>query len=201
MSIRTSAVDFCVHVALSVILIVGIYRFYFWCQRNHAAKARSLRLRVDDLLPYRPAWVWIYSFLYYPIIPYTNWNLEDSRRFVHVAGSFVLLPALHMLFFVLFPVAIPPAWRARPPARGRSERFLTFVQRFDQSTNCFPSMHTSVAMLTALHLAPALGLGVIAFPVLISLSCVYTKSHFVLDLPPGILLGWAVYGEYGMMRS
>src|SRR6185503_14426815 len=57
--------------------------------------------------------------------------------------------------------------------RGRSERFLAFVQTFDARSNSFPSMHTSVAMLTALHLYSSLGPVVFVFPALIALSCLY----------------------------
>jgi membrane-associated phospholipid phosphatase len=57
-------------------------------------------------------------------------------------------------------------------------------------------MHTSVAMLTALHLQPQLGLAAFAFPVLIGLSCLFTKQHYVVDLPAGALLGWVDYGLY-----
>jgi hypothetical protein len=45
------------------------------------------------------------------------------------------------------------------------ERFLAFVQRLDARSNSFPSMHTSVAMLTALYLSPHVGPAAFAFPV------------------------------------
>jgi len=51
-------------------------------------------------------------------------------------------------------------------------------------------MHTSVAMLTALHLQPHLGAWVWTFPLLIAASCVFTKQHYVIDLPAGAGLGW-----------
>ena len=30
--------DLVIQLALSVILIIGVYQFYFWCQRNHLTK-------------------------------------------------------------------------------------------------------------------------------------------------------------------
>jgi len=50
-----------------------------------------------------------------------------------------------------------------------------------------------VATLTALHVAPHAGPTAFAFPVLIALSCIFTKQHYVLDLPAGALLGWGTY--------
>jgi len=32
--------------------------------------------------------------------------------------------------------------------------------------------------------------------VLIALSCLFTKQHYVIDLPAGALLGWSTFGAY-----
>ncbi len=191
--------DYAINLVLSVILIVGVYQFYFWCQRNYVATPRELKLRIDEWIPYWPSWVWIYSCIYYPLILYLNFVLESSRHFTYVAMSYMLLLALQMAFFVLFPVATPEQWRAYNQQRTLSERFLAFVQRFDARSNSFPSMHTSVAMLTALHLVPHLGALAFAFPALIALSCLFTKQHYLLDLPAGALLGWATFHAYGAL--
>jgi membrane-associated phospholipid phosphatase len=191
--------DYAINLVLSMFLIVGVYQFYFWCQRNTVASPRELKLGIDDWIPYWPSWVWIYSCIYYPLILYLNFVLESSRQFTHVAMSFVLLLGLQMVFFVLFPVATPEHWRAINRRRTLSERFLAFVQRFDARSNSFPSMHTSVAMLTALHLVPHLGAFAFAFPVLIALSCLFTKQHYVIDLPAGAALGWLTFHAYASL--
>lgn len=191
--------DLLIQLVISVFLIVGVYQFYFWCQRHHAAEPRELRLPLDDAIPYRPRWVWIYSFLYYPVIVLINLAVESPRHFLYVAISFVLLLGFQMAFFIFFPVATPAEWRAAPSGRGRSVRFLEFVQKFDARSNSFPSMHTSVATLTALHLLPFVGLPVFAFPVLIAASCLFTKQHYVVDLPAGALLGWFTFGLFRMI--
>ena len=191
--------DRIVQLIISVFLIVGIYQFYFWCQRNHLTAPRELRLALDDRIPYRPRRVWIYSFLYYPVIVYINLVVASPRQFLYVAISFMLLLGFQMAFFTFFPVATPAEWRVGNARRGRSERFLAFVQRFDARSNSFPSMHTSVATLTALHLLPFLGPWVFTFPVLIALSCLFTKQHYVVDLPAGALLGWFTFGLFRMI--
>ena len=191
--------DYAINLLLSLVLIVGVYQFYFWCQRNHLAAPRELKLRIDDWIPYWPSWVWVYSCIYYPIILYLNFIIDSARHFTHVATSYMLLLGLQMLFFVLFPVTTPAHWRGYNRERGLSERFLALVQRFDARSNSFPSMHVSVAMLTALHLLPHLGATAFAFPVLIALSCLFTKQHYVIDLPAGALLGWSTFGAYRVL--
>jgi membrane-associated phospholipid phosphatase len=188
--------DYGIHLVLSVILIVGVYQFYFWCQRNSLAAPRELKLPLEEHIPYWPSWVWIYSCIYYPLILYLNFVVESPRQFTYVAMSYVMLLGFQMAFFVLFPVSTPEHWRAYNRERTLSERFLALVQRFDARSNSFPSMHTSVAMLTALHLLPHLGALAFAFPVLIALSCLFTKQHYVVDLPAGALLGWVTFHAY-----
>jgi membrane-associated phospholipid phosphatase len=95
-------------------------------------------------------------------------------------------------------VSTPERWRAYNRRRGLSERLLSWVQRFDARSNSFPSMHVSVATLTALHLQGHFGPAVLLFPVLVALSCLYTKQHYLLDLPPGAALGWAVFRMYSL---
>ena len=197
--IAMQPLDCFINLVLTVFLIVGVYQFYFWCQRNPMARPRGLKLPVDDFIPFWPRWVWIYSGLYYPVIVYINFVMESHRHFLHVCMSYVLLLGAQMIFFVFFPVATPDQWRTANKRRTKSERFLALIQKYDSPANSFPSMHTSVATLTALHLWPHLGPAVILFPVLIALSCLFTKQHFVIDLPAGGLLGWLVFQLFKLM--
>jgi membrane-associated phospholipid phosphatase len=92
----------------------------------------------------------------------------------------------------------PESWRACNQERSLSERFLAVLQRLDARSNSFPSMHVSVAMLTALYLYPSLGAVALSFPVLIGLSCLFTKQHYVVDVPAGAALGWAAFHAIGL---
>jgi hypothetical protein len=110
--------NYVVNLTLSGVLIVGAYQFYFWCQRNALFEPRVFRTPVDDRIPYLPAWVWIYSLLYYPAILYVNVVLKTAEQFTHVAFSYLLLLALQALFFIVFPVRTPLHWRPAKKHRG-----------------------------------------------------------------------------------
>ena len=194
-----NSIDYAIHLVMTVFLIFGVYQFYFWCQRHAVVACRRFSAPLDERIPYWPAWSWIYSFLYYPAIVYLNWTVTSARHFNHLAMSFFLLLAGQMAFFVFFPVETPPHWRAINRGRSLSERFLLFVRRFDAPSNCFPSMHVSVAMLTALHAHASLGPLVFMFPALIALSCIFTKQHYLLDLPAGAALGWGAFLVFQQM--
>jgi len=112
--------------------------------------------------------------------------------------SYLLLLALQMAVFISFPVVTPQEWRPQGAPKTCSERFLSLVHRFDARSNSFPSMHTSMATLTALHLQSSLGAWAWSFPVLIGLSCLFTKQHYVIDLPAGAGLGALTYWVYAL---
>ena len=105
------SIDRLAQLVVSAFLIVGVYQFYFWCQRNYVASPREFRLPIDDRIPYRPRWVWIYSFLYYPVIVAINWTVTSPRQFLYVAISYMLLLASQMIFFIFLPVTTPAEWR------------------------------------------------------------------------------------------
>lgn len=191
-----SPIDYIIHLILSGILIVGVYQFYFFTQRHTITKVREFNSPIDEKIPFWPSWSWIYSFLYYPAILYINWIVEDSRHFIMIVFSYIILLVMQMTFFMLFPVSTPAHWRSINTGKSWSEKFLLFVQKFDDSSNCFPSMHVSVATLTALLAYSTLGPWVFLFPVLIALSCMFTKQHYIIDLPAGAALGWAAYLIY-----
>jgi membrane-associated phospholipid phosphatase len=183
-----SAADILIDTTLSVFLIFGVYQFYFFTQR-HCRTPISLRIAfIDDRIPFWPSWTWIYSGLYYPVIIYMNFTMASSREFTHVAFAFIVLLFLQMACFLALPVGLPDAWRNFDPKKNWSTRFLGLVQHYDKQTNCFPSMHTSVAVLTAFYLQDKIGPVAWGFPALIAISCLFTKQHYIVDLPAGALV-------------
>jgi membrane-associated phospholipid phosphatase len=96
-------------------------------------------------------------------------------------------------------VEIPVAWRQtwRPSWEGtRSQRFLDLVWSFDKLRNSMPSMHVSVATMTDLTIWrewPTIGHVGALFPLLIAISALKTKQHFVVDVVPGGALGAFVF--------
>jgi len=192
-----TTLDDIVNLTLAVVLIVGAYQFYFWCQRQTKARARSFSFRWDNSIQLRPRWVWIYSGIYYPAIGVVVLSVRDLRHFNYMAFSYLMLLGLHILVFLVFPVEVPLDWRSyESTIPSPSQRFLTFVQAFDARSNCFPSMHVSVATLTALHTARNLGCSLALpalFVVLICASCILTKQHYIMDLPAGLITGWLAF--------
>ena len=201
-SIPDAVVAFC----LAALLIVGGYQIYFLPQRYPLRASTNLLLSIDSRIPFRPGWVWIYSFLYYPFIVSTILTIRDFRQFAYICINFLILLIIQVTIAFLFPVRTPPQWRSYDPASSLSTRFLAVVHSVDKGGNCFPSMHIAVATLSALHTAsnllPFYGLwsyAVIILPGLIGLSTVFTKQHYILDIPAGGILGYAVFSLHPLI--
>lgn len=197
-----SAFDRGIELAMTVVLIIGGYQFYFWAQRQTWREARYLMTRYDDWIEFDARWVWVYSGLYYPMILLVALAQPDWEDFARTTGGFLLLLLLQLPFFLFLPVAIPKSWRENARmSQGallhpRSMRFIETVWSFDKLRNSMPSMHVSVATMVDLsishhwHSFAAIGW---LFPTLIGVSALKTKQHYVVDVGPGAVMGASVY--------
>jgi membrane-associated phospholipid phosphatase len=202
---------------ITVVLIVGGYQFYFWAQRQTFFDARYFETSWDAKINFDPRWVWIYSGLYYPMILLAALSVPSWDAYARTVGCFLTLLAIQVTFFVLWPVAIPKSWRENFPvtiypsvlpskavigravAHGhwpRSMQMLDLVWSYDKLRNSLPSMHVSVAMMVDLTIGknwPTMGVVCAAFPLLIAISALKTKQHYVVDVVPGAMLGAAIF--------
>jgi membrane-associated phospholipid phosphatase len=202
-----------IEMLMTVVLIVGGYQFYFWAQRRTTPPARYFETCFDGMIDFDPRWVWIYSGLYYPMILLAALSLPTWEAYSYAVGCFLSLLIVQVLFFITFPVAIPSHWRTHVKMRNRgvsrtvsmdvsrliyprSMRALDMVWSFDKLRNSLPSMHVSVAMMVDLTIWqnwPLAGYVGGLFPLLIAVSALKTKQHYVVDVIPGAILGAATF--------
>jgi membrane-associated phospholipid phosphatase len=198
-----SVLDHIVHLLMAVILIVGGYQFYFLVQRSHFGEPIEFASRIEDKIPFRPEWVWVYSGLYYPVILLLVFTIKTFAQFSYTVFSFITLLVMQLFAFFFFPVKIPARWRDYDRGRSLSARFLGLVHSYDGLPNSIPSMHVSVSTLAAFHLNQNLSVDNSAFsllsflfPLLIAISALFTKQHYIVDLGPGAFLGYVNYKIY-----
>lgn len=191
---------------MTIILIVGGYQFYFLVQRSHLGEPIEFTSRIDDKIPFRPGWVWVYSGLYYPVILLLVFTVKTFSQFSYTVFSFITLLIMQLSAFFFFPVKTPARWRDYDRGRSLSARFLGLVHSYDGLPNSIPSMHVSVSTLTAFHLNHNLSIDNGAysllpflFPLLIAISALFTKQHYIVDLAPGAVLGYVNYKVYMLL--
>ena len=193
-----SKMEYLVFSSLLAVVITGAYQLFFWVQRNnHRFKTRMMKIRIDDFIPFWPRWIWIYSFLYYVMIGGVVASIKSLEEGVYLIFGGLVLLLMQVTLFYFFPATTPPDYR-QFEVNTISTRYLKFVQGVDNGRNCMPSMHCSVAMYIALILYPTLGIGSIIFLVLISVSCLLVKQHMIMDIAPGLLLGWVAFQMVGI---
>ncbi|MCY7296268.1 phosphatase PAP2 family protein [Alteromonas sp. a30] len=192
--------DITVATFLTIVLILGGYQIYFLPQKFPLKPSKKLLISFDEKIPFRPRWVWVYSFFYYPFIASIVLTVNDLKQFCYVVLNFLILLLCQLTIAYFFPVKTPPHWREYDSKGSLSKRFLSLVHHFDKGGNCFPSMHVATSVLTALHIIYNVygsfvidGVWVLVMPALIAVSAIYTKQHYLIDIPAGALLGWLVF--------
>ena len=186
-------VSYIIFTVILAVIITGAYQIFFWVQNNnYFFKTRCFKIGLDDKIPFYPIWIWPYSFFYYVMIGLVVARISSLEEGVYLIFGGLLVLFFQSLFFLVMPVTVPPEYR-QYKGNTISKRYLRFVQGLDNGRNCFPSMHCSVATYVGLLLVPVLGVYSYLFIGVIAISCLFVKQHQILDIVPGILLGWFVF--------
>jgi len=150
---------------------------------------------LDALIPFRPDWVWIYLLYYgFCFLPLLLREVRNNRGiFLRTALGFAIQFAVSTVVFLLWPMQI-----THPPIpEGASGEILNRLYGFDRGFNSFPSLHVANMTFVALlfrHLRRKQWVwGVVFTALLISLSTLLVKQHYVSDVVAGGLLGGFAY--------
>ena len=115
-------------------------------------------------------------------------TIRDYARFRHLVRAFLLTLATAYATYLLYPV-----WFTRPQLEVNSlHTWLLSIEYLDHSYNHFPSLHVALSWL-AVHASQVsirarFGLGAIATG--ISVSTVFVKQHYIVDVLYGAWLAW-----------
>ena len=156
---------------------------------------------IDDLIPIVPPFAVIYLFSYvFWICGPVAVSLTKRRNFVNYIVGLSLAYVVGFLFFVFLPTCMDRvqeglmAAAARPGAFNALLRTIYAADGSDMAFNLFPSYHCLISAYCYLGVRrqPEISRGFRAYSlvmaILISLSTVFTKQHYVVD----IFGGWAI---------
>jgi membrane-associated phospholipid phosphatase len=155
---------------------------------------------LDDALPFVPAFMVGYGLVY--VVPLSILWLETTEEGIRRMTRAILLGYLVAApFFIAMPVQ-----DADPPLRadGAVEGLLALNRVADTTKNAFPSMHVGLATLLSLigfRRSRAWGLALASAAVVISVSTLLVKQHFVVDIPAGALVGVIAFRQVYGARS
>ena len=148
---------------------------------------------IDTALPLRPAWLYPYSMvLYVGMLPV--FVVRHRGLFRRVALAYMTLELVSLATFLLLPVQM--IGRVVPEPTSFANWGISLTHWLDTPSNCLPSLHVAGTTLAALccfkvdRLTGSIA-GVLA--VVISLSTLLVKQHYLVDLVTGGLLAWACW--------
>jgi len=151
---------------------------------------------IDRAVPFQPWWIWPYMSMYVmiPIPPLLATRAKDLGRY---ALGMTIMFVTCCVFFFLWPIAYP---RPPLPETGVSA-FYRHIVSIDQPINALPSLLAGLTAYTLFLAARMLRdlpgrtdvmiliLGWI-WAAVILYGTLATKQHYLVDLPPGILIAW-----------
>ncbi len=183
-----------VNAGVSLVLAIAIYlanEMYFIL--NHGPAVWNLRTPLDAALPVVPPFVIPYVSLdplvYFTLIVFL---LFRTKIFQSAAVSMLAAFLISYLFYFFFQTEV-----IRPALTGNDlfTRMIRDVYAGDNPFNDFPSLHTSVSTILAIHwLRWDRRAGVVAciWAALIVASTVLVKQHYVADVVGGLLLAFGI---------
>jgi membrane-associated phospholipid phosphatase len=178
---------------LTLLCWLGIY---FFVNRLQVEPNRRLDMGTafDRKIPFVPQMALIY-FSTYIFVVQPFFILSDARQFYWMLASFASISIIASLVHAIVPSQIQRM--EEPSSAGISGKLLSLFQRTCKPYGNFPSMHValSVPVVVANYMVFGSVMGSISlvWGLLIALSTLFTKQHYIMDVLAGLLGGTVVF--------
>ncbi|MBM4370777.1 MAG: phosphatase PAP2 family protein [Deltaproteobacteria bacterium] len=167
------------------ILGIGMIPYTWIGHHTDVHTATTLRTRWDDLIPFLPWTIYLYSWVYTQMF-YPLFVVRGEKLFWRTVWAFVFVVSVDLVTYAVFPVT---AWGFRPDHTAIDPSSFTgwgvkLTLFLDPPTNLFPSQHLSTAILACLaawKARPAWGLLILPLALAIAFSILTMKQHYIAD--------------------
>jgi membrane-associated phospholipid phosphatase len=181
-------------IPILTLFVAGVI-FPMYILINYLSVGRDYSLlttSIDRSIPFTPGWIYIYALIYVMALsPLTV--VKDRAYFRRIALMYTAVIMTGNIIFLMFPVMMI---RMVIPVRDFLSWGLALNNYLDPPYNCFPSMHVGNAFSASFalyHLYPPLGVINIVLSILICLSTLMVKQHYLLDVIAGMLISYFYY--------
>lgn len=178
-----------------VFIILGLLFIIPYLLNNRISYFPSRAFEFTKLELWIPFWdwtVWIYFSDY--IFPFAvGYLLHSSLNLSRVCFGFFLMTIVTNLTFFFYPVHYT---REFYPLNESSSFGMHLIRELDSPLNCFPSAHVAIVVVTLLALQkerPQYYLSFLIWAILICISTLTTKQHYLVDVIGGVLVGWICF--------
>ena len=154
----------------------------------------STKTFLDDEIPFVPNMAMFY-FSGFLLGNMAYILLGSTEYFPHIATGYGLQFVVSISVYAIYPCHIERRENFRP--NSFLGHLLAKYQRISKPFNAFPSMHTSYCLFSALAVwgcvSHTTGLVLIVWSVMVALSTLLTKQHYVVDVLAGAILATGLY--------
>ncbi|MFY9820594.1 MAG: phosphatase PAP2 family protein [Thermoanaerobaculia bacterium] len=182
-------------VSISMVVLVSLVPFYIFIAE--LARERTLHvpaLALDRVVPVQPAWALVYGPLYLFLILLPVFVVRQQEQIRRTVFTYLTVWIVAYVCFLLYPTT------ASRPDQVIGEGFagwgLRFLYSADPPYNCFPSLHVAHSCVSALachRVHRGVGIAAALGAVLVGISTLFTKQHYVADVIAGVLLACLAY--------
>jgi len=154
-------------------------------------------LALDRGIPVVPAWMFVYGSLYVFVVILPLLVVRERGLIRRAMQAYLLVMTVSYVGFLVYPTSAP-----RPDAiigDGFAAWTLRLAYSLDPPYNCFPSLHVAYAFVSALacyHVHRGVGIAAVIWAMLISISTLFTKQHYVVDVIAGAAAAGVAYGVF-----
>jgi len=183
--------------ATLALTLFGWLVIYFFVNRLQVEPNRRIDLGItlDQQIPYVPIFALVY-FSTYVFVVQPFFILSNAQQFYWMLTSFASISVISSLIHATVPRKIERVEQVT--MGGLSGWILGLFQKTCKPYGNFPSMHVglSVPVVAANFMAggPVIGGVILAWAVLIAVSTLFTKQHYILDVLAGVAGGLVISG-------
>jgi membrane-associated phospholipid phosphatase len=148
----------------------------------------------DRALPLVPAWALVYGSLYVFLILLPVFVVRDQQLLDRTVFAYLAVWITAYSCFLAYPTIAP-----RPDAvagGGFAVWGLRVLYDADPPYNCFPSLHVAhsfVSAFASFRVHRRVGIAASACALVVALSTLFTKQHYIADVVVGTLMALAAY--------
>jgi len=198
-----SSLSLSFRLAILSLTLLGWLAIYFFINHLRVDPERrlDLGLAIDRKISFVPLFALVY-FSTYVFVVQPFFILSDARQFTCMLVSFVAISVISSLIHATVPSKIERIEQFN--TGGVSGRMLGLFQKTCKPYGNFPSMHVglSVPVVAVNYVSGGAVAGnlMLAWAILIALSTLYTKQHYILDVLAGVLGGVVIFAvTYALM--
>ena len=147
---------------------------------------------LDEQIPFLPWTVWFYTSQYF-VLPTSFILVQKKENYSHMYYSMLAAIITSCMVFFFYPTVIQ---RPEELDSGVVDTVRWLLYKVDAPTNCFPSLHVAFACLSSLYVMREhrlLGALSWVWSILIIISTMTLKQHYVIDVMGGMIVAFLSY--------